>query len=148
MWSINFFEPLGGLYYARYRPAIPMVAIAHQYVYLHPAYRFPAGHAVKRTATQLFTRLTALGATCKLGLSLHPMPEPAYGFPAEHDETLTILPPLLRSEVFRQTPTRQDTFFLAYLLNSGYADEIIRWHHRHPDQRAALLLGQPQCRPR
>ena len=126
---INFFEPLGGLYYARYRPAVPMVAIAHQYVYLHPSHRFPPGHIAKRTATRLFTRLTALGATHKLALSLHPLPEP----PQRQDATVTVLPPLLRDEVFRQEP-RQEPFFLAYLLNSGYADEIIRWHTQHPEQ--------------
>ena len=125
---VNFFEPLGGLYYARYRPAVPMVAIAHQYVYLHPSYRFPAGHVAERTATRLFTRLTALGATWKLALSLHPMPAPG------RDDTLAVLPPLLRDDVFRQRPAQQEPFFLTYLLNSGYADEIIRWHRRHPDQ--------------
>lgn len=131
---INFFEPLGGLYYARYRPTTPMVAIAHQYVYLHPAYRFPAGQSLKRAATRRFTRLTALGATRTLGLALHPMPEPALGLGADHDETLAILPPLLRDAVFRQTAARQEPFFLAYLLNSGYADEIIRWHTHNPSQ--------------
>ena len=125
---VNFFEPLAGLYYARYRPAVPMIAVAHQYVYLHPAHRFPPGHTAERAAIQLFTRLTALGATRKLALSLSPMPTPA------RDASLIVLPPLLRDAVFRQTPTRHEPFFLAYLLNSGYADEIIRWHRQHPDQ--------------
>lgn len=127
---VNFFEPLGGLYYALYRPAIPMVCIAHQYLFLHPAYRFPPGHAVQRAATRLFTRLTALGATRTLALSLYPVPENTNaGTPR-----LTVLPPLLRRELFRQPPVPPEPFFLIYLLNSGYADEIIRWHRQHPEQ--------------
>ncbi len=126
---INFFEPLGGLYYGLYRPAVPMVCIAHQYLYLHPAHRFPPGHAVQRAATRLFTRLTALGATRALALSLYPVPEPA---PSR--SRVTVLPPLLRDELFRQPPARQEPFLLAYLLNSGYSDEIIRWHTQHPEQ--------------
>ncbi len=125
---VNFFEPLAGLYYARYQPDVPMIAIAHQYVYLHPCYRFPPGRAAERAASRLFTRLTALGATRKLALSLQPLPE------LDRDDALTVLPPLLRDDVFRQTPTQQEPFFLTYLLNSGYADEIIRWHRRHPGQ--------------
>ena len=133
---INFFEPLGGLYYARYRPAVPMVCIAHQYLYLHPAYRFPPGHAVQRTAVRLFTRLTALGATRTLALSLYPVPDTS-------DARVTVLPPLLRDELFRQESIRQEPFFLAYLLNSGYADEIIRWHQRHPEQILHCFWDSP-----
>ncbi len=123
---INFFEPLGGLYYALRRPAAPMVCIAHQYLFLHPAHRFPPGHALQRAATRRFTRLTALGAARKLALSLYPVPE------APKAE-VTVLPPLLRYELLLHTRRRQESFLLAYLLNHGYADEIIRWHTRHPE---------------
>ena len=124
---VNFFEPLAGLYYALRRPAIPMVCIAHQYLFLHPAHPYPPRHPFQRLANRRFTQLTALGATRMLALSLYPLPD----LPARH---LRVMPPLLRDEVFRQTPSQQESFFLAYLLNSGYADEIIRWHTRHPDQ--------------
>ncbi len=122
---VNFFEPLGGLYYAFHRPAIPMVAIAHQYMFLHPAYRFPPGYRVQRMAMKLFTRLTALGASRKLALSL---------YPASNTGSVSVLPPLLRDQLFLQTPVQQESFILIYLLNSGYAKEIIRWHEQHPDQ--------------
>ena len=127
---INFFEPLGGLYYGLYRPAIPMVCIAHQYLFLHPSYRFPPGHLVERSATRLFTRLTALGATRMLALSLYPVPEPT----PQSTARMTVLPPLLRDELLRQHAHAPEAFLLAYLLNSGYADEIIRWHRQYPEQ--------------
>ncbi len=123
---VNFFEPLGGLYNALHRPTAPMVCIAHQYFFLHPAHRFPPGHALQRAATRLFTRLTALGAARKLALSLYPVPEAP-------EANVTVLPPLLREALFRQPRHRQAPFLLVYLLESGYADEIIRWHARHPE---------------
>ena len=124
---LNFFEPLAGLYYALHRPAAPMVCIAHQYLFLHPAHPYPPGHPIQRRANKRFTQLTALGAARTLALSLSPLAH----LP---DARLSVMPPLLRDEVFRQTSAPQESFFLAYLLNSGYADEIIRWHTRNPEQ--------------
>jgi len=132
---INFFEPLAGLYYLHRRPAVPMIAIAHQYFFFHPAYRFPAGYALQRAATRWFTRLTAAGASRILALSLYPVaaPDASPSGPGRWSGApMTVLPPLLRDALFTHTPARQP-FFLVYLLNSGYADEIIRWHEHHPE---------------
>ena len=123
---VNFFEPLAGLYYALHQPAVPMVCIAHQYLFLHPAHPYPPGHPIQQRANKRFTQLTALGASRRLALSLAPLAD-------RPDARLSVMPPLLRDEVFRQTPA-QEPFFLAYLLNSGYAGEIIRWHTQNPEQ--------------
>jgi UDP-N-acetylglucosamine:LPS N-acetylglucosamine transferase len=40
---INFFDLLVGLYYRFYKPNIPHLCIAHQYIYLHPHFEFPKG---------------------------------------------------------------------------------------------------------
>jgi len=123
---VNFFEPLMGLYAATRAPSVPVVAVAHQYMFLHPTYRFPAGRPVQRWAARTFARLTAWGATRRLALSLYPVPD-------RSQKNLSVLPPLLRPDVFRQPRGRSEPFFLVYILNSGYADEVIRWHERHPD---------------
>ena len=123
---INFFEPLAGVYNLLYRPATPMVCIAHQYLFLHPAYRFPKGHATQRHLLRQFTALTAIGARRKLALSLYPVPD----LPERH---LTVLPPLLRPALFEQPHGHTEPFFLVYMLNSGYAESIIRWHQDHPE---------------
>ncbi len=132
---VNFFEPLTGLYDRRRRPAVPMVCIGHQYMFEHPAYTFPPGHAVRRRALRLFTRPTAGPRARKLALSLYPAPD----LP-EHN--LAVMPPLLREEVFAlphvaqaSQTQEQEPFVLIYLLNSGYADEVIRWHEAHPAVR-------------
>jgi len=137
---VNFFEPLGGLYAAYYRPATPIVAIAHQYMFHHPAYEFPPGRPVQRWAARAFARVTAWGAARRLALSLYPAPDrPADG--------LVVLPPLLRKDLFRQPTDRTEPFFLVYILNSGYADQVIRWHENHPEVRLHCFWDRPQAAP-
>lgn len=134
---INFYEPMGGLYYALHRAAPPMVCIAHQYLYLHPAYRFPPGQAVQREALKALTRLTAWGATTRLALSLEVVP-------GIHPD-LVVTPPLLREELFDQPLDQHEPFFLAYLLNAGYACDIIRWHTQHPDVALHCFWDNPDA---
>lgn len=123
---VNFFEPITGLFYRQHRSDIPMVSVGHQYMFEHPDYTFPSGRPLRRYAAKLFTRLTAWGATQRLALSLYPAPD----LP---EKNLVVMPPLLRREVFELPLGRHDPFLLIYLLNSGYADEIIRWHEAHPE---------------
>jgi len=140
---VNFFEPLGGLYAWRYRPGIPIVAVAHQYMFDHPAYSLPAGRPVQRWGTQLFSRLTAWGADRRLALSLYPAPD------RPHDG-LTVCPPLLRPALFRHARSRagrHEPFFLVYLLNSGYAEQVVRWHEHHPDVRLHCFWDRPDAAP-
>jgi UDP:flavonoid glycosyltransferase YjiC (YdhE family) len=123
--AINFFEPLAGLYYAWHHPPVPMVCIGHQYLAHHPTFPFPPNRALDRWALRQFSNVTALGAVRRLALSFTPLPD----VPGRR---LTVVPPLLRAELFDQPVDVREPFLLAYLLNSGYADEIERWHRRHP----------------
>ncbi len=137
---VNFFEPLVGLYAASRRPSVPIVAVAHQYMFLHPAYRFPSGRRVQRWAARAFAQLTAWGATRRLALSLYPLPDPS-------QKNLSVLPPLLRTDLFRQSQGQSEPFFLIYILNSGYADKVIRWHERHPTVRLHCFWDRPDAAP-
>lgn len=137
---VNFFEPLMGLYAATRSPSVPVVAVAHQYMFLHPDYRFPAGQRLQRWGTKAFARLTAWGASRCLALSLYPAPD-------RSEQNLFVLPPLLRSKLFRQPRSRTEPFFLVYLLNSGYAAEILRWHQRHPEVRLHCFWDRPDAAP-
>lgn len=134
---VNFFEPMAGLYYGLRRPKPPMVSIAHQYMFLHPAYRFPKGWPVSRRVAQGFARLTAWGSARRLALSLYPAPDR----PAAR---LTVMPPLLRPQVFALEPTRAP-FILMYLLNRGYMPDVIRWHEAHPDVRLHCFVDRPEA---
>lgn len=135
---VNFFEPLAGLYYGLRRPTPPMVSIGHQYMFLHPAYRFPPGQPLSRRAARWFARLTAWGATRRLALSLYPAP-------AQPGRHLAVCPPLLRPEMFAQAPASTQPFVLLYLLNRGYMDDVIRWHERRPDVRLHCFVDRPEA---
>jgi len=137
---VNFFEPLMGLYAVTHSPSVPVVAVAHQYMFLHPDYRFPAGRWGRRWAARAFARLTAWGASRRLALSLYPAAD-------RPQDNLTVLPPLLRTGVFRQPRDQSEPFFLVYILNSGYAKEVIRWHEQHPDVPLHCFWDRPDAAP-
>lgn len=137
---VNFFEPLSGLYAVRYRPEAPIVAIAHQYMFHHPAYEFPPGRWGQRWAAQAFASVTAWGATRRIALSLYPAP-------SKQEQDLVVLPPLLRKTLFRQSAQQEAPYFLVYILNSGYADEVIRWHEQNPTVRLHCFWDRPDAAP-
>jgi uncharacterized protein (TIGR00661 family) len=121
---INLYEPLAALYQILYRERVKMISIAHQYVYLHPGFRFPKGHAVQRLLLKEYTRMTAWGSDRILAISM-------YDLPVRLNGRLQVIPPVLRPELARVEP-RDHGFMLAYLVNEGYMDEILAWHARHP----------------
>jgi uncharacterized protein (TIGR00661 family) len=137
---VNFFEPLAGLYALRYRPDPPIVAIAHQYMFHHPAYEFPPGRRIQRWGARTFASVTAWGAARRLALSLYPAPD-------RRGRGLVVLPPLLRDALFRRPTGQSAPFFLVYILNSGYAEEVIRWHEANPDLQLHCFWDRPGAAP-
>lgn len=137
---INFYEVMTGTYYRRYRPRVPMVCVAHQYMFQHPAYRFPPRAFWNRQALQLFTRATRWGAARTLALSLYP----ASDLP---EQDLVVMPPLLRRDLFAQPLGAEEPFLLLYLLNSGYASQVVRWHEAHPGVRLHCFWDHPEAAP-
>ncbi len=123
---INFYEPLVGLYSKTTskskRP--PIISIAHQYLGDHPLFEYPKGHAFDRYFLNRYTDLTASGSSRILALSFDAMDD-------THSEILKVVPPLLRKEVKQLTPSKSG-YFLCYLVNAGYRDEIENWHKQNP----------------
>lgn len=139
---INFFDLLIGLYYKYYKPKPKLICIAHQYIYLHSDFEFPHGRMLDRVAIKFYTRITASRATKKLALSF-------YNIHTHNDEVI-IVPPLLRKEIFELSSKQRD-YFLVYLVNNGYYEDIIEWHknnsnievHCFTDKPEALRLANP-----
>lgn len=137
---VSFYEPMAGIYQALYRSEVPFVAVAHQYMFEHPAYTFAPGRRIDRSGLTLFTRITAAGAACKLALSLYPAPD----LP---EDRLYVVPPLLRKAVrtcANERPEREP-FYLIYLLNRGYADQVLDWHREHPNVRLECFWDDPDA---
>lgn len=121
---VNFYELLTGLVYLLCPPRAGQVCIGHQYLFLHPSFEFPKVSRTQLQMLKLFTRATAIGAQRLLALSFRYMPD-------DPEHRLFVVPPLLREEVLRQTPT-QGNYILGYMVNDGFATQVNEWHASHP----------------
>jgi uncharacterized protein (TIGR00661 family) len=132
---LNFFDLLFGLYYRYYKPKAKMVCVAHQYIYFHPDFEFPEGRWLDKVAIKFYSRLTASRSTKNLALSFYSIHTAGEG--------VVVVPPLLRKEVFELETTRDD-FYLVYLVNNGYFEEVLEWHTHHPGTVVHCFTDQPE----
>jgi uncharacterized protein (TIGR00661 family) len=115
---LNFYDVLGGIYNALYRPKCQFWVIGHQYLIHHPDFPFAPRQPLQKLLFKTNTHITSLGADLLLALSFRPMK-------AHNIKNLLVLPPLLRKEVINLKST-EGGFFLAYMVNPGYAEEVIK----------------------
>jgi uncharacterized protein (TIGR00661 family) len=132
---INFFEPMAAFYAITRRKRPPMVTIGHQFMFQHPAY-FYAPHLWKQLfSMRAYTWL--LGArTTKLALSF-------YDAPSLPGKRIVVGPPILRKQLFQLESKSDGDFVLVYLLNHGYADQIIAWSVKNPQTRLHCFYDKP-----
>ena len=122
---VNFYEILTGFTYALFPPDIPYVCIAHQYIFLHPEFRFPQANKIELGLLRFFTRITCIKASKLFALSVKKMDNVP-------ESRIVVIPPLLRKDVL-ETKTSDGNYLHGYMLNDTYADEIIRFQTEHPD---------------
>ena len=115
---INFFELLGGLTYAIYKPKVPMVCVAHQCMGLHPDFPYPAGKPIDRLLFKALIRLNSWGASQCFGLSFDEQADVP-------QQRLRVMPPLLRTEVISRKRTQYNDFIVSYTTQSGLQSEIM-----------------------
>lgn len=125
---INYYELLAGFTYLLFKPKAPYYCIGHQYLLLHPGFVFPKGKSLDKFLLNFNTRMTSFRAKKFLALSFVEMPDMP-------KKKICVVPPLLRKEVLEAVPG-DGNYILGYMLNPGYAEEIIRWHEKHPGQVA------------
>jgi uncharacterized protein (TIGR00661 family) len=101
--------------------------IGHQYLIEHPEFTFAKSKALAKQCFQFNTWLTALGAKKRLALSFQHLTE-------SNDPKLLVVPPLLRQEV-KQLKVSQGDFYLAYMVNSGYAEEVFSFAKSNPQMK-------------
>lgn len=135
---INFLEPLMGLFNLLRPHAIPVISVGHQFMLGHPEFVRCSKFAVQQWTMRQYVRLTAARST-RLALSFYP----AASIPGQG---LFVCPPLLRSEIFQLHP-QPGKFLLAYVLNQGYADDILRWHSTFPDVELHCFCEKPKVQP-
>ena len=136
---VNFLEPLMGVYNLLHRHPTPVVSVGHQFMLGHPEFVHCAQFAFQQWTMRQYVRLTGARST-KLALSFYP----AADIP---EQRLHVCPPLLRAEVFELPPAQPGRFLLAYLLNQGYTEDILRWHAAFPDVELHCFCEKPKVEP-
>jgi len=122
---VNFYEILTGFTYALFPPKAPYICIAHQYIFLHPEFRFPQANKVELGLLRFFTRVTCIRASKLFALSVKKMDNVP-------KKRIVVVPPLLRKDVL-EANANDGIYLHGYMLNDTYADEIIRFQAEHPD---------------
>ncbi len=122
---LNFYDLLGGFYSVLFQPKAAYWVIGHQYLIGHPDFSFAPSKGFQKQLFQLNTWMTAWGAEERLALGFRPMK-------ADSNSNLRIVPPLLRREVKELTPQTGD-FFLTYMVNCGYGEEVISFAKANPN---------------
>lgn len=122
---INFYEMMIGLTYAFFPPKIPYISVAHQYLFLHPDYKFPDKNKVELLMLKFFTYITCVRSSKLFALAI----EQKENVP---DSRIVVVPPLLRKEILQCQP-ENGNYLHGYMLNANYADEIIAYQKKHPD---------------
>ncbi len=120
---LNFYDILGGLYNAVYRPECEFWVIGHQYLIDHPLFPFAPLQKIQKLLFQINTKITSWGADQKIALSFRPL--------KANGKTM-ILPPLLRTELKNLVPIKGD-FILTYMVNHGYAEELLAQAIQYPE---------------
>jgi len=135
---VNFFEAMTGYWALRRRPAVPIVAVAHQFMFLHPGYRFAPWWPVQEAALRVYTWALGARADTRLALSLYP----ADSAPAKR---LRVVPPILRPEAHTLAGVAPPpgAALLAYLMEPGLADGLRRWSESHPGEKVHCYWDGP-----
>lgn len=124
---VNFYELLCGITYGVFRPTAPMVNVAHQYYFMTSNFKYSGRKKIEFALLNMFSRFTALNATKLLALSFR-------NEETEQYEDITIVPPLLRNEVYNKN-TQNGNYIHGYMLNDGYANDLEAWSIRNPEAK-------------
>jgi len=121
---VNFLDLMGALS-RLIRSDVPALAVAHNYIFLHPDLDSAPGPEHVKRFVLAYAKATASGGARKVALSFRPH-QPR---PASH---LDVAPPLLRPGL-DDLIVDDEGFLLAYALNPGYANDLLRWQRRNPE---------------
>ena len=134
---LNFFEPMAAFYALTRRHRPPVVAIGHQFMFQHPGYVRAPQLWKQLLSMKLYTRLLGARST-KLALSL-------YAAPDLPDKKIVVGPPILRKQLFQLRANPDGHFTLVYLLNHGYAEQIIAWSAKNPQTKLHCFYDKPDA---
>jgi len=136
---VNFLEPLMGLLNLLGPQPVPVVSVGHHFMLDHPQCVRSPRMALQQWAMRRYVHLAGARST-RLALSFYP----AASLP---ERRLVVGPPLLRRELFELVPEDRGGYLLAYVLNQGYTEDILRWHASHPEVEVHCFCEKPKVQP-
>lgn len=136
---VNFLEPLMGVFNLLRPHPIPVVSVGHHFMLGHPQFVRSRRFGLQQWTMREYVKLAGACST-KLALSFYP----AVSVP---ERRLVVCPPLLRRELFDLPQDVPGRFLLAYVLNQGYAADILRWHAAYPDVELHCFCEKPKVEP-
>lgn len=113
----NFYDMLG-----LFLPKNKTVSIAHQYKFITKEYKFKKG-LVKKLLLKTFTKLTCLNSNKIYALSWYPY--------NTDNEKVEVIPPILRSVVYKRFNNITSDFYLCYINNNLYFEQIKEWANKN-----------------
>ena len=122
---INFYDFLGGFYFLFYSPEIKHLCIGHQFLADHPDFPFIKERKTEKWLYLNNNKITSINSYRKIALSFLPYSPLKY-------KKIYVCPPLIRDEIL-ELKGRSEQFILGYVVNDGYAEEIIEWHKKNPE---------------
>lgn len=129
---VNFYELLTGMTYMLHRIKVPNVCIGHQYLFMHKDFGLPHVKSPMAAGLMFFTKMTGIGASRFLALSFR-------DFGPDARRKIVTVPPMLRPEVLammgsgHQAEAPRGNYILGYMLNSGFSEDVMKWHMEHPE---------------
>jgi uncharacterized protein (TIGR00661 family) len=136
---INFLEPLIGVYNLLHPHPVPVISVGHQFMLEHPGFVRCRKFALQQWTMRRYVRLSGARST-RFALSFYPAS-------SQPERRLYVGPPLLRRDLFQLQPEVRGHFLLAYVLNQGYTDEILRWHAKYPAVELHCFCEKPKVEP-
>jgi uncharacterized protein (TIGR00661 family) len=132
---LNFFEPMAAFFSRTRRWCPPVVAIGHQFLFQRPGCVRAPGLRKEQLGLKLYTRILGARAV-KLALSLYEAPD----LP---EKRIIVGPPMLRKQLLELKSNPNGDFVLVYLLNHGYAEQIIQWSGKNPGTKLHCFYDKP-----
>lgn len=136
----NFFDLMASFYAIRFRPEFPIIGIANQFLLLHPDFPKPKGMIKDWLGMHLLVWASSWRNHEKWCLS----PIPMRDLPSKK---VVVMPPILRADVQSLPKVPTENFILSYVINNGYAQELLEWHKRHPELTVHCFWDNPQVPP-
>ena len=122
----NFYDILCGLAHFGYKKKYKLFGVGHQFLAGHRQFDFSPGHLRDRFFFRFNNFITGYGSDAFIALSFRP-------YQPEVQGKIRVTPPLIRKEALQKQPV-EDNFILAYMVNDGYAEELINWHRQNPGE--------------